>query len=284
MINNNGEIAQDCGFLSTLSCCLCRPDKVILRPCCFIPLSKCSILSLDDFFNKTFKELSDLRPFNKNDIDCKFKCNLRPVDTLEINFLYKCNLKCHHCISEAPSNKEDVNITKNYILKIFDKIINEGYHFNKIHLDGSGEIFIIYKDLKKYLKRLSKDIVNEIMFATNATLLTEDVIKELCEISESTGVKFSFDISLDGITKETFEATRVGASFEKVINNIKNLRPHFEYMLSFTAKQPNITDNPRDVISFFKELGAIYPTIRYDALDENIKQEYMEKYRDLLSC
>lgn len=93
------------------------------------------------------------------------------------------------------------------------------------------------------------------MFATNATLLTEDIIKELCEISESTGVKFSFDISLDGITKETFEATRVGATFEaeSESDDEGNKKKTTGIKVNKNAKPPKTDDSAAKTKEYDKE-------------------------------
>lgn len=278
--NNNKDIITDCGMLNVLGCCR-YDDHISVRACCFSPVTD---ISIEDFFNTPFSDLDKLRRPNRGEVLCKFKCDLQPVEVLEINFLRKCNIKCFNCVSAAPLNRESLSLVKNTMFRLFDKIIKEKAHFKKIRLDGSGEIFLIFKDLKKYLEMLSKDYVDEIIFATNATLLSEHTVEELRFLSEKTGVIYSFDISLDGITKETFEATRVGAHFEKVIKNIKNLSKYFDFQLSFTAKKTNLTDNPYDVLEFFKKLGSFYQTVRYDILDDEIKKLYLEKYRDLLSC
>ena len=106
------------------------------------------------------------------------------------------------------------------------------------------------------------------MFSTNATLLSKKRILELKEISEKTKVEYTFDISLDGITKETYEATRVGANFEKVISNINILKKFFKFRMSFTYKKTNISDNKDDIIKFFKNLGAYYTLIIPDFYDK----------------
>ena len=41
----------------------------------------------------------------------------------------------------------------------------------------------------------------------------------LKEISDFTGVNYTFVISIDGCTKDTYEKTRINSNFEKVIEN-----------------------------------------------------------------
>ena len=79
-------------------------------------------------------------------------------------------------------------------------------------------------------------------------------VEELKEISEQTGIEYRFFVSVDGITKETYENTRVGGNFEKVIENICLLRDHFETSIQFCIKKTNCKDAPY-IKEFFNNLG-----------------------------
>lgn len=271
------RISESCGRLHDMTLTLNHDYSVNIQSCCFL---KGKTISFDEFMKTPFNILSNYRYNNDGEISCKFNCNLKKVTNLYLCFFRCCNIHCYNCCVGEFNNVKDATIT---MKKVFDKVLLEKNNYKRLYLDGSGEIFLIYDVLVDFLKKLSKDHCEEIIFASNATLLDEIKLKELKEISSKTGIKYSFDISLDGITKETYENTRRGATFEKVLNNIKNVSKLFEFDISFTAKKTNISDNPYDVLDFFKELKPRAAFIRYDIFDNNIEKEYLEKYRDLLS-
>ena len=272
------RISDSCGRLHDMTLTLNCDCKIVnIQSCCFL---KGKTISFDEFMKTPFNTLSNYRYNNEGEIDCKFNCNLKKVTNLYLCFFRCCNIHCYNCcVGDFNNIKDATSIMK----KVFNKVLLEKNNYKRLYLDGSGEIFLIYDILVNFLKKLSKDYCEEIIFASNATLLDEIKLKELKEISSKTNIKYSFDISLDGITKETYENTRRGATFEKVLNNIKNVSKLFEFDISFTAKKTNISDNPYEVLDFFKELKPRATFIRYDIFDDTIKKEYLEKYRDLLS-
>jgi radical SAM protein with 4Fe4S-binding SPASM domain len=79
--------------------------------------------------------------------------------------------------------------------------------------------------------------IMDVYFNTNATLLTRDVGERLIQ-----GGLDRISISLEGTTAEVYERYRVGASFEKVLMNIK------------------------DFIKLRNELGAEKPLVRIQAV------------------
>lgn len=272
------RIADSCGRLHDMTLTLNNDCKSVnIQSCCFL---KGKTISFDEFMKTSFSTLNSYRHNNKDKISCKFKCNLKKVTNLYLCFFRCCNIRCYNCcVGDFNNIKDATSIMK----KVFNKVLTEKNNYKRLYLDGSGEIFLIYDVLIDFLKKLSKDYCEEIIFASNATLLDEAKLKELKEISSITNIKYSFDISLDGITKETYENTRQGATFEKVLSNIKNISKLFEFDISFTAKKTNAKDNPYKVLDFFKELNPRAAFIRYDIFDDDIKKEYLEKYRDLLS-
>lgn len=272
------RISDSCGRLHDMTLTLnCDCKSVNIQSCCFL---KGKTISFDEFIKTPFNTLSNYRYNNEGEIDCKFNCNLKKVTNLYLCFFRCCNIHCYNCCAGKFNNIKDAT---SIMEKVFNKVLLEKNNYKRLYLDGSGEIFLIYDVLVDFLKKLSKDYCEEIIFASNATLLDEIKLKELKEISSKTNIKYSFDISLDGITKETYENTRRGATFEKVLNNIKNVSKLFEFDISFTAKKTNVSDNPYEVLDFFKELKPRAAFIRYDIFDDNIKKKYLEEYRDLLS-
>lgn len=270
------EIKNKCEFSSTANISYnFKNDSFDIQPCCFIDLIT---LSHDDFFKLSINELNYRRPENRNQIKCEYPCVFKKIDYIVLNILHSCNISCYNCIAEA-SNHIIYNAKKR-LFEVINKIINEKYFLKGLQIDGSGEIFLVYDELKEILQKIDSKYIQQIIFSTNATLLSEKRLLELKEISEKTKVEYIFDISLDGITKETYEATRVGANFDKVISNINILKKFFKFKMSFTYKKTNMSDDKNDVIKFFKNLGTFDIHIRPDVYDKEVRSLFNTLYEE----
>lgn len=133
---------------------------------------------------------------------------------LDIESTNNCNLKCTMC----PRNwmREKIG----YIdFSLFTKIIDEAakYHLSSIKLNYRGEP-LMHPNLVKMVKYAKDKGVLEVQFNTNGVLLTEEKAEQLIDAGLNR-IIFSFD----GATKETYEKIRLGAKYETVVSNIKNL-------------------------------------------------------------
>lgn len=78
-------------------------------------------------------------------------------------------------------------------------------------------------------------------FTTSATLLTPEISRELLAMPCFQGI----DFSIDGVKPETFEAIRIGASYEKVMSNVEAFLalakscPHVRTSVSCIMQQEN---------------------------------------------
>lgn len=123
----------------------------------------------------------------------------------------RCNLKCEFCDRALEEdNNEDISLSG------FKTIMKKLPHLHKISLVGVGEP-LLNKELFNIIAAAKAEGI-KIGFATNGTLLEEDVIKNII----SSHVDW-VNISIDGASKETFEQIRKGASFKKVTENTKRL-------------------------------------------------------------
>ena len=124
------------------------------------------------------------------------------------------------------------------------------------------------------MKGLSPKDTRIIDFQSNLTLLSHSRIDELKAISDATGVIYNFSPSIDGITKESFEAIRIGASWEKVMDNLLYLLDTFgpqNVFVNFTLKKPAFSEI-KEVKNFFKSLGIEYVHITPDIYDDEAKK------------
>lgn len=159
-----------------------------------------------------------------------------------------CNLKCRMC-----ANPISERAKRHMKLGEFKDIVDQMPGLQKISLVGAGEPLMNPDlfDMINYAK--SKGIL--IGFATNGTLLTEDVSKKII----ASGADW-VNISLDSSDKAEYEGIREGASFDAVTENVKRMvrikdgAPYPELSLWFVLMKDNACSLP-GVIKLAKELG-----------------------------
>jgi MoaA/NifB/PqqE/SkfB family radical SAM enzyme len=130
---------------------------------------------------------------------------------LDIENVSRCNFRCTMCVvSDWPKGKRGPDME----LEDFKHLIDDQYGLVVIKLQGIGEPTMQgdpYFDMIRYAR--SKHIW--VRTTTNASLLhLKDRYKKMVD----SGVN-EIQISIDGATKEVFEAIRRGSRFEQVIKN-----------------------------------------------------------------
>ncbi|MFH1645294.1 MAG: radical SAM protein [Candidatus Omnitrophota bacterium] len=126
-----------------------------------------------------------------------------------------CNAKCIMCPHSEmarPKTVMDISLFK----KIADDAIAAGV--KNIGLSFLGEPLLDKEIFEKvsYIKNRDKSI--RVSFVTNAMLLSETTAERLI----SSGLD-EVRISIDAITKQTYESIRVGLCYEKVVSNVKKM-------------------------------------------------------------
>jgi len=139
-------------------------------------------------------------------------------------------------------------------------------------MTGVGEPFLNRHFLKmlQYLKSKSVKVV----FADNFTLLVPKIAEKLVSMQIN-----EIGISLDGATKETYESIRLGANFEKVMNNVKNLIALKNKMNSslpelyiiFTLSDRNIHEAPL-MVDLARSLGCWLKILKVKTFEETKDQ------------
>ena len=128
-----------------------------------------------------------------------------------------CNLHCKSCRSEIKMIGSALNA------KLTDVLMHKLRPLLKdctsLRMLGSGEVFV-----SKSCMELLKSITHEefpnlkIELLSNGQLFTPKMLEKLSNLR---GVPLEMSFSIDGATKATYEALRNGASFEKLLENIK---------------------------------------------------------------
>ena len=241
--------------------------------CCF--LKPQVILSLDeynkidpiDFIESHDNSIKEFAPEWEGHCDLSCDLNSR-VKTVLLGLSYACNLNCYHCFHNT---HKDLSLLKETYLNTLYKL--KGHNLDEISPSTSGEEFIYYNEVRDWLKTLTPKDVKKVKHQTNLTLLNREKILELKQISDETKVNYFFMPSIDGITKETYEATRIGGKFKVVMQNLKDLVDIFgpqNVKPSFTIKEPNLPD-VCNIVSFFKNNFGLDIDIGADVYDDFCK-------------
>jgi len=101
----------------------------------------------------------------------------------------------------------DMDIYKNILNQVSDRR-------RFIHLNNIGEPLLNPNFLD--IVAMGKERNHHVSFCTNGSMLNKKLADELLKLN----VDF-IGFSVEGLTKETFESIRVGANYEKVVDNIR---------------------------------------------------------------
>ncbi|MCL4457692.1 MAG: radical SAM protein [Nitrospirae bacterium] len=149
---------------------------------------------------------------------------------VDIETASACNLRCTMC----PHGDADYKMEKGIIeFGLAKKIIEEcsDIGVSSLKLSGRGEA-LMHPKLIDMVETAKTRGIMDVMFNTNGLLLTEEKAKGLVEA----GIDLII-ISVDGATKETYEAIRIGSDYETVRRNIEFL---VRYRGELRRKKPMI--------------------------------------------
>lgn len=170
--------------------------------------------------------------------------------TIEVTF--RCNLKCAHCyVAYDPSRKE---LPYQEICNIVDQIIQEGCLWLLI-TGGEPLLRRDFLDIYTYCKE--KGLI--ISLFTNGTLITPHIADYLQEVPP-----FSVEITLYGITKDTYESvTNIPGSFERCIKGIHLL---LERKIPLKLKTMVMTLNKHELLDIQKYAKELDVEFRFDPI------------------
>lgn len=152
-----------------------------------------------------------------------------------------CNLHCKMCVSHSREidHSHMENYPKHFDMEKYKWIIDQMTPYNKyisISPQFQGEPFMAphFRAMIDYAK--SRDM--SIGFTSNAMLWDEETITHMIR----TGVNH-ICVSIDGLKKETFEKIRLGANYDKVINNVEKFLELREKLSTNSPKTPILVIN-----------------------------------------
>ncbi len=165
----------------------------------------------------------------------------RPIQAwLEVSA--RCNLRCQMCAINYDTRYRSKGTRPPFLEpELFARLRPIFPSLLRAYLFGLGEP-TLNPHLTSYIAELSEAGV-EVAFNTNATLIDDERANEIARAGAT-----RVTVSIDGARRETYEAIRVGATFEKVMRGINALvGAGLDVDFSMVAMASNIDDVPRMV-------------------------------------
>lgn len=162
------------------------------------------------------------------------------------NFTNACNLKCKHCYQSARARSPDeLNLGEK--LRLVDELADSGV----VSIAFSGGEPLLSPDFFEVARRSSERGMF-VALATNGTLITKEVAKEL----KGAGVGY-VEISLDSAMPEVHDGFRgVEGAFERTVRAVAHCAKEGIFTcVATTVTKMNLREVPR-LIELSKELGA----------------------------
>lgn len=208
---------------------------------------------------------------------------------LDIGITSRCNLKCPMCTrtQEIAAGTWKIPI-KDLDFDLFKKAVDEGSQNGlcAINFDNFGEPLLNEKifEMIRYCK--DKGIM-DVFFHSNATLLTEEKAIKLVESGLDKLI-----ISFDSPYKKKYEKIRVGGTFEKTVENIKNLARIKKEMNSIRPltrinciRFPNTTRKEmEDTIKLLAPIVDSVSFIDYVNPTKSKKGKFSDNYKSKFIC
>jgi len=159
-----------------------------------------------------------------------------------------CNLACRHCRASAERGPYPGELSTGEVLRVMDEIAS----FSKPVIILTGGEPLLRSDIFN-LARHGTQRGFRVVMATNGTLLTEEIVKEM----KGSGIQ-RVSISLDGPDAETHDAFRkVKGSFEGSLRGIELLKKgRMEFQINTTVTRINLHVVP-DMLRLAVRLGAV---------------------------
>jgi radical SAM protein with 4Fe4S-binding SPASM domain len=134
--------------------------------------------------------------------------------TASIEPTTSCNLRCPECPSGLRKfTRSTGNISLDLYLQVIDQLHPDLFYLN-LYFQGEPYLHPSFFQMVKYAGK--KNIYTST--STNAHFLTEEAAKKTVESGLDRII-----ISFDGMDQETYEKYRIGGSFDKVVEGIRNL-------------------------------------------------------------
>lgn len=135
----------------------------------------------------------------------------------EIETVNACNARCIMCTVNDWEKGENVIMSTALYVKFVKEVAGHADWVKTVCLNRDGEP-TLDKNLPERVAMLKDVGIHNVTFATNGQLLTPRLVDQLIDANLD-----DIMISIDGVTKETFEAIRLRLNYRTVLKNTLNL-------------------------------------------------------------
>ena len=183
---------------------------------------------------------------------------------LDLEVTNVCNLRCVMCSRTHRFNEGTLAPEAHMDMDLFKRIIDEAEQNGcyALRFNGDSEPLILQDRFIEMLDYVSSKRFLDVFFGTNGTLLKPGISIKIIE----TGLT-RMNVSFDSPEKETYEKIRIGANFDKVLNNIRkfmDMRNAMNRRLPFVRVQMVVMEQNKHQMADFKRLmGSIVDAIGF---------------------
>lgn len=182
----------------------------------------------------------------------------------------RCNLRCVMCRDEPVVDLPRESIGAAVALEALEPYLGR---IREIKLCGDGEPFFI-PEVREFLFGFPQEKYPDLGFAllTNGLLLTREALERVSHLTIH-----SIIVSMDGATKEVYEAIRRNGRWERLMENLEALSEKYRkgeigcFTITMTVMRENI-DDMMDFYRLGKRFGCPYVTFQrmFGGIHENI--------------
>lgn len=195
---------------------------------------------------------------------------------IEVEITTRCHLRCTICEhtywTSEEYKKQDLSF------ELFKYILDQFPKLKYINLTGEGSSFL-NKDFVKMLELVRERNI----YATVVESFTNIKENELEALVKNTIGKVV--LSLDGATKETYDKIRVGADFDKVVENVKKFRalrekynsplPEFVFRFIF------FKDNYQELVDYPDLINELRIKKTADGFDNHVELTALLEFEEI---
>ena len=135
---------------------------------------------------------------------------------VRLDVINRCNLRCKICFF---SQDEVRNAPLSHMSReLFQKIAHEIFPLTRQLIFSAGAEPLMSNHFGKMLEMTRQYHIPYISFFTNGALLNETLARQFIRLPVN-----EIHFSVDGATKETYEAIRIGGNFDQLLANIRTL-------------------------------------------------------------
>lgn len=205
---------------------------------------------------------------------------------IDFELTYSCNMRCKFCPHGNPESPQPTR-GESLPIEFFRKAIDEGEQHGlcSIKMNYINEP-LMSKDLVDCIKYAKAHGVLNVYFATNGSLLSESVSRDLISAGAS-----KIMVSIDAFTSETYKAVRRNDKFAQVVSNVKRLvEIKKELGIKWPLVRVNFVKTPANIseldsfVNYWKDLADMIGLEQQVGLPGVDNAEFLDQVSEDFRC